>query len=371
MGSWGRGDRSSRAQSHMSSRSPGPPRRPHGHTCVPGLKAGGGWAARSQGEHGTSSEVWASPASFPAPETLPRAAAPSRERGPESEVVSFPSWGEDGPPCGRAPRCQRPCSGRPAEGPHAVGTSSAPGMGLQPPGRASCPSSLLQPLGLALERAGCWRGDSSHGQSASLCPGFVSDFTLSEGLHVSCVRLSGDESPRAGHTEPTHQPGLRGQPPPTLDPACKCPEGPACSRDCTFFRPVPSSPLGEQEARPSVTKPAGGARPLSAELELGQGRAWWPRVLQTHGSVSGSGGTPALRSCVQSAGRSAWLASRGGCRRSFLRVPIQGGGHLRPCRAGLHNFRKPLSSDFLFEGQFTFYLMGHSLIPEGPRSRVI
>ena len=37
----------------------------------------------------------------------------------------------------------------------------------------------------------------------------------------------------------------------------------------------------------------------------------------------------------------------------------------------LDNFRKPLSSDFLFEGQFTFYLMGHSLIPEGPRSRVI
>lgn len=179
------------------------------------------------------------------------------------------------------------------------------------------------------------------------------------------------KAPEQGTRSPPTSLASTASSPPTLDPACKCPEGPACSRDCTFFRPVLPSSLGEQEARPSVAEPAGGARPLSTELELGQGRAGWPRVLQTHGSVSGSGGTPALRSCVQSAGRSVWLASRGGCRRSFLRVHIQGGGHLRPCRAGLHNFRKPLSSNFLFEGQFTFHLMGHSLIPESLRSRVI
>ena len=226
VGSWGCGDWSSRAQSHVSGLSPGPPRRPRVHTCVPGLKAGGGWAAWSQEEHRTSSEVWASPASLPAPETLPRAATRSPERG------CCPCPGGAG-------------TGLPAEGPlddssRAVGgqprvlTLRAPP--LAPPGRASCPSSLLQPLGLALERAGCWRGDGGHGQSASLCPGFVPDFTLSEGPHVSCVRLSGDESPRAGRTEPTHQPGPRGLPPPAPDPACRCQEGAACSRDLCFLQ---------------------------------------------------------------------------------------------------------------------------------------
>lgn len=36
--------------------------------------------------------------------------------------------------------------------------------------------------------------------------------------------------------------------------------------------------------------------------------------------------------------------------------------------AGRHNFRKLLSGNFPFEGQFTFHLMGKTLIPKGLRS---
>lgn len=77
------------------------------------------------------------------------------------------------------------------------GTSSAPGWASSLRDGPPCQALSCSPSGWPWA---CWllEGTAAHGQSTSLCPGFVSDFTLSEGLHVSCVRLSGDESPRAG-----------------------------------------------------------------------------------------------------------------------------------------------------------------------------
>lgn len=139
-GSWGCGDWSSRAQSHVSGLSPGPPRRPCVHTCVPGLEAGGGWAAWSQEEHRTCSEVWAFPASLPAPEMLPRAATHSPERG------CRPCPGGVGtglPAAGPLDDSSRVVGGQPR-----VLTLWAPP--LAPPGRASCSTSRA--LGTGLQR---------------------------------------------------------------------------------------------------------------------------------------------------------------------------------------------------------------------------
>lgn len=165
------------------------------------------------------------------------------ERGPRSEAAVLPQVGQDGPPCGGVPGCQWPCVG----GQPTVLTLQAPR--LDPAGRASCPSCLRQPLALALGRAGCWRGDGGHSQLASLCPGLVSDFTLSQGPHVSCVRLSGDESPGARRMEATS--GPHGQPPPAPAPACKCSEGPACRRDLRFLQ-TSSFLFPGQEGDPSL-----------------------------------------------------------------------------------------------------------------------
>lgn len=197
------------------------------------------------------------------------------ERGPRSEAAVLPQGGQDGPPCRGAPGCQRPCVG----GQPTVLTLRAPH--LDPAGWASCPSCLRQPLALALGHAGCWRGDSGHGQSASLCPGLVSDFTLSQGPHVSCVRLSGDESPGAGHPEPTHQ---RAPQPASPRP---CPrlsvwKGRPAAGTCAFFRPAPSSSPGKKETRPSVAETGWRGSPALCGAGAGAGPA---RVLWMHGSI--------------------------------------------------------------------------------------
>ena len=133
--------------------------------------------------------------------------------------------------------------GRAAHGPHAAGTAS----GSRGPGFLSKLSPAAPRTGPG--RTGCCRGDGGHGQLASLCPGLVSDFTLSQGPHVSCVRLSGDESPGARRMEATS--GPHGQPPLAPAPACKCPEGPACSRDLRFLQ-TSSFLFPGQEGDPSL-----------------------------------------------------------------------------------------------------------------------
>ena len=135
-----------------------------------------------------------------------------------------------------------------------------------------------------------------------------------------------------------------------------------------FFRPTPSSSPGKKETVPQWLKWAGGARPPSAGLELGRGGAG-PHSLDARlrcGQWTG----PSLVELHLVRGPQSAAGLPGGRRLSFPRVHVRG-RHPRPCRAGRNNFRKLLSGNFSFEGQFTFHLMGKKLIPNGLRSRVI
>lgn len=142
--SWGSGDRSSKAQSHVSGRSPGPPRRPCVHTRVLGSRrvgAGRNQAPQTREEHGASSEVGASPASLPAPATLPRAGPPERGCCPSPGGAGRASLQ-------RGPRMPAAVRGRAADSPHAAGTAFR-----------SCGMGFLSELSPAAPRAGpgaCW-----------------------------------------------------------------------------------------------------------------------------------------------------------------------------------------------------------------------
>lgn len=125
------------------------------------------------------------------------------------------------------------------------------------------------------------------------------------------------KAPGARHTEPTHQPGLHGQQPPPLPwtPPVSVRKGRLLQQGLHFLQTSAAfSSLGEQEARPSVAEPGwrGALKPALHGAGAGAGQAGWPRVsLCGHTARFRQWRTPALRSCVQSAGRSVWLALPG------------------------------------------------------------
>lgn len=141
---------------------------------------------------------------------------------------------------------------------------------------------------------------------------------------------------------------------------------------CAFFRPAPSSSPGEQETYPSVAEPGWRGSPALHGAGAGAGQD----VVALHSPDTrlrfGQWRDPSSAELCPVRGPQHAAGLPGGLPAVLPTGPHPaGGGHPRPCRAGLHNFRKPLSSNFPFEGQFTFHLLGQRLIPRGLRSRVI
>ena len=190
------------------------------------------------------------------------------------------------------------------------------------------------------------------------------------------MRLSGDESPKQGARSPPTSLAPAACLPPSRIPPVGARKGQPAAGTCAFFRPAPSSP-DEQETRPSVAEPGWRGSPALQGAGAGAGRGGAGQdVVALHFPDTRlrfrQWRDPSSAELCPVRGPQRVAGFLGGLPAVLPAGPHPvGGGHPRPCRAGLHNFRKPLSSNFSFEGQFTFHLMGQRLIPEGLRNRVI